>query len=653
MGKFKNLFSPMQVGVHTYKNRIIASPIYCGTFINIPGLDFILEHAMIARAAGGCAQVTLGETPVDFAGASREPFPPIDYGNFNDPTMAKMKNLVSRIKSYGAKSLIELSHCGESVERIPGVEYGIGPMGYVRPDGMEIYAMDEAKMQEVIEHFIIASKFMKEAGMDGVMIHAGHGWLLHQFLSSRTNQRTDGYGGSLENRARFPLSLIKAVREAMGKEFIIEIRVSGEECMEGGMEIEETVEFCKMVESYADLIHMSVGVYRNPILSGEFSTLFHKHGLNADMSEKLKKTVNVPVVVVGGINSPELAESLIAEGKCDLVALGRQLTADPEFANKARQDREEDINPCLRCFKCFPGPLEGVELSEMPGIFGCTVNPTEFFYDLDFLNKQPEGSRNVLVIGGGIAGMQAAVTAHDRGHKVTLVEKTRELGGVLFFTDYDRHKTDLRKFKDLLIHRIRKRDIKVLLGKEVTPENIASFHADAIILAVGASPVTPPIKGLGFALQALEAYKEITKVGNKVIMVGGGLVGCETALNLAEEGREMVIIEMGDKVAPDSYPMHRVGLVEKLKKSVDVKVNTKCVEVLQDAVKVIGQSGKEETLEADTILYALGMRANRVESKVLKDAVKDGDIFEIGDCVKAAKVYEAVRQAFIAAMSIY
>ncbi|MDF2514052.1 MAG: NADH-flavin oxidoreductase, Old yellow enzyme family [Herbinix sp.] len=653
MSKFPNLFTPIQVGTHTYKNRIIASPIYCGTFINIPGLDFILDHAMCARAEGGCAQVTIGETPVDFAGASREPFPPIDYSNFNDPTMAKMKSLVSRIKAAGAKCLIELSHCGESVEKIPGVEFGLGPMGYTRPDGMEIIAMDEQKMQEVTNHFITASKFMKEAGTDGVMIHAGHGWLLHQFLSSRTNHRTDEYGGSLENRARFPLALIKAVREEMGKDFIIEIRVSGEECMENGMGITETVDFCKMAEPYVDLIHMSIGVYRNPILSGEFSSLFHKHGLNAELSAELKKAVKVPVVVVGGINSPELAEELIAEGKCDFVALGRQVTADPDFAKKALEGKESDINPCLRCFKCFPGPLEGVEISEMPNIFGCTVNPTEFFYDLDFLNKQPEGSRNVLVVGGGVAGMQAAITAYDRGHKVTLIEKEDKLGGLLFFTDHDYYKTDLRDFKDLLIRRVTERNINVVYNKVFSPEDIAAYDADAIILAVGSSPITPPIKGIETAMKALEAYRNISKVGKKVVMVGGGLVGCETALNLAKEGREVIILEMGGKVSPDSYPMHRVGLLHEMEELVSVLTNTRCTEISPNQVKAVDENGKELLLEADTVIYALGMAANAAEAQALEAASKDVSVYKIGDCVKASKVYDAIRQAFVAAMSIY
>lgn len=653
MSKFKNLFTPIQVGTHTYKNRIIAAPIYCGPFINLPGLDYVMTNAMKQRAKGGQAQVTIGETPVDYTGASREPFPPINYADFNDPSMPKFKDLTKEIKSYGAKAMIELSHCGESVENIPGVEFGVGPMGYTREDGMVIYAMDEGKMQEATDHFITAAKFMKEAGFDGVMIHAGHGWLLHQFLSSRTNHRTDEYGGSLENRARFPLALLKGVRDAMGKDFILEMRVSGDECMEGGMGIEETVEFCKIAQEYIDLIHVSVGVYRNPILSGEFSSLFHPKALNAEYSEAVKKAVNVPVAVVGGINSAELAEELVATGKCDIVALARQLTADPDFANKAEADRGDDIAKCLRCYKCFPGPLEGVSLKEIPNMFGCTVNPAEFFYDFELANSVPKKAKNVLVVGGGIAGMEAAVLAYDRGHKVTLMEKSDKLGGLLFFTDTDTYKGDLKEFKDLLIRRVNERDIKVVFNKEFTVEDVKSEAYDAVILAIGSSPLVPPIKGIENAMRALDVYNtDMSSIGKKVVMIGGGLVGCEVGLHLARNGKDVQIIEMGDKVAPDSYKMHRIGLVNEMDQYVKYDTNTKCTEITTNSVKAVDANGNEKEYEADTVIFALGMKAHRDETVKLHEALTGKEVYEIGDCVCASKVFEACRQAYVAALSL-
>lgn len=651
MNNYKHLFTPLKVGTHTYKNRIIAAPIYCGTFLNIPGLDYVLTHAMEARAAGGAAQVTLGETPVDFCGASREPFPPINYANFNDPTMPKLKALVSTIRSHGAKCLIELSHCGESVEPIPGVEFGMGPMGYTRPDGLEIIAMDEEKMEMVIDHFITAAKFMQEAGMDGVMIHAGHGWLLHQFLSPRTNRRTDRYGGSLENRSRFPLALLKAVREAMGPDFILEMRVSGDECEEGGMKPEETAAFCHMAEEYVDLIHVSVGTYRNPILSGEFSSLFQPHGLNADAAAIVKKAVSVPVAVVGGINDPAFADKLLDEGKCDLIALARQLTADPDFPNKAQQGKADDINPCLRCYKCYLGPLEGVPISELPYLFGCTANPAEFFYDLDTLNRKAEKSKKVLVVGGGVAGMQAAITACDQGHNVTLAERSDKLGGVLFFTDKDYYKADLKRLKDVLIHRVENRNIKVLLNTTVTAENIASFDAEEVILALGAEPVQPKIPGIENALQALDVYRPGHTVGKRVVMVGGGLVGCETGLDLAHAGHEVTILEMGEKPAPDAYPMHRVGLMDEMEKLLRVVCSARVTAITPEGVTAVDQEGNQLSFPADTVVYALGMKARREDAEALQ-AAAGVPVHEIGDCVRAAKVYEAIREGFTVAKKL-
>ena len=649
--KFPNLFSPMKVGTHTYKNRIIAAPIYCGTFATFPPLSPMFFQAFEERAKGGYAQVTIGETPVDFEYANREPFPPIDYTNYDDPAFKALKKVVDNIKKNGGKVLIELCHCGESKLFIPGLKNPIGPRGYVREDGVEVQAMDEAMMQSVCDNFVTSAKFMKAAGFDGVMIHAGHGWLLHQFLSLRTNLRTDEYGGSLVNRAKFPIKLIKSVRAALGEDFIIEIRVSGDERIENGMGIEETTEFCKMLEGLVDIIHVSVGLYRNPILSGQFSSMFEPHGLNAKMSEAIKKAVSIPVAVVGGVNSPKLAEQLVAEGKCDFVALARQLTADPEFANKAESGNEDDISPCLRCYKCFPGPLED-NIDDLASLFGCTVNPAAFYYDTKVLNSKPTASRNVLIVGGGIAGMEAAIVAADRGHKVTLIEKSDALGGLLKFADTDAHKGDLGEFKDLLVRRVNKRDVKVVLGKEFTAADVRSFGADAVILAVGSDPIVPPINGIENAMKALSVYDDISKVGQKVIMVGGGLVGCEVGLHLAEHGRDVTIIEMGDKVAPDSYPMHRVALVNEMDKMLTYKTGLKCTSIVPIGVKVVDAENKEAFLAADTVIYALGMRANKEEAENLHDAATNVPVYEIGDCVRAAKVYEAVREGFVAAMSI-
>lgn len=649
--KYPNLFSQIKIGSHTYKNRIIASPIYCGPFVSIPFLSDVLEQAIMERARGGCSQVTIGETPVDFESACKEPLPPIDYNNYKDPGFEKLKKHAETIKKYGAKALIEISHCGDAKVHFNEGEKPIGPMGYIRDDGIRIVAMDEELMQEVCDKFVAAAKFMKAAGYDGVLIHGGHGWLLHQFLSSRTNRRTDEYGGALENRAKFPVRVLNSVRNAMGRDFIIEVRVSGDECVENGMGIEETAEFCKMIENLVDMIHVSVGIYRDPILSGEFSSIFHPHCLNAEVAAVIKKAISIPVNVVGGINSPEQAEKLIVEGKSDLVALGRQLTADPDFANKAGTGNEKDIASCLRCYKCFPGALED-NIHDLSSLFGCTVNPEAFYFNKSILDSKPEDTRNVLVIGGGPAGMEAATIAADRGHKVTLIEKTGSLGGLLKFTDNDSYKSDLRNFKDLLVRRVQDRNINVILNMEATPEDTASFNADAVIIAVGSCPITLPIEGIENTIKALDAYDDISKVGKKVVIVGGGLVGCEAGLSLAKNGKDVTIIEMQDKVSPDSYPMHRIALINEMDKMLKYRTGLKCTSIAPNGITVTDRENKEEFIPADTVIYALGMRANKEAAEKIRTAVKGASVFEIGDCVRPAKVYDALREAFVAAMSI-
>jgi len=650
-GTFPHLFSPLKVGAHTYKNRIVAAPIYCGTFGTIPFLSSVLFQAIEERSKGGCAQVTVGETPVDFEYANREPFEPIDYAHFDGPSFESFKKAAGVIKSSGALALVELSHCGESKLLIPGLKNPIGPMGYVREDGAEVKAMDEALMHVVSDNFVTSAKFMRKAGFDGVMIHAGHGWLLNQFLSSRTNARADAYGGSLENRARFPIHVIKSVREALGKDFLIEVRVSGDERTENGMEVEEVAHFCRLVEGFADIIHVSVGLYRDPILSGQFSSVFHPHGLNAGLSHAIKSAVSIPVTVVGGIHSPELAEQLIAEGKCDLVALCRQLTADPAFANKAESGNEDDIAPCIRCYKCFPGPLEGV-INDLSILFGCAVNPEAFYFDEQVLNSRPGGSRNVLVVGGGVGGMEAAIVAADRGHTVTLVEKSYTLGGLLKFADTDAYKVDLRTFKDVLIRRVKKRNIRVMLGKGFTPADVRSFGADAVVLAIGSSPIVPPITGIEHAMQAADVYDDLGKVGQKVIMVGGGLVGCEVGLHLARNGKDVTVIEMSDEVARDAYRMHRIALLNEMGKMLTCRTGLTCTAITPQGVTAVSKENGEEFLPADTVIYVVGRTANREAAEKLRAAAGDVPVYDIGDCVCAAKVYDAVRQGFVAALSI-
>jgi 2,4-dienoyl-CoA reductase-like NADH-dependent reductase (Old Yellow Enzyme family)/NADPH-dependent 2,4-dienoyl-CoA reductase/sulfur reductase-like enzyme len=612
-----------------------------------------MAKAVEERSRGGCAQVTVGETPVDFEYANKDPFPPIDFTNHNDPAFAKLAALAQAIRKNGAIALIELNHCGGARLPLPMLKAPIGPVSCVNEAGAQVTGMDQAMIDTVIGEFATCANFMIAAGFDGVMVHCGHGWLLNEFLSSRTNTRTDEYGGSLANRARFPMQVLKAVREAIGNDSVLEVRVSGDERTEHGQHVDEVAAFSKMIEPVVDAIHVSVGIYREPVLSGMFNSLFEQHGLNADLAAAIKKAVSVPVTVVGGINSPELAEQLIAEGKCDCIAMGRQLTADPEFAIKAETGREDDITRCLRCFKCLPGTLEDV-MDDLSSLFGCTVNPEAFLFDRKILDSKPAGSRKVLVVGGGVAGMEAAIVAADRGHDVTLYEKDKALGGLLKFSDSDEYKGDLKEFKDLMIRRVNKRKVRVITGTEIAPGDVTSAGADAIILALGSSPIEVPIPGIDNAVRALDVYSGLDRIGKNVVLVGGGLVGSEASLHLAKNGRHVTVVEMLDKLAPDSYPFHRMALLHEMDKMVTARTGLKVVVIEKNGVRTEDANGNEEFLAADTVVYALGMRANRQQAETLRNAAMAAHVpvYEIGDCVRAAKVYEAVKEGYLAGMSI-
>ena len=324
---------------------------------------------------------------------------------------------------------------------------------------------------------------MMAAGFDGILLHGGHGFLFQEFISPHFNTRTDKYGGSMENRARFPLKVLKALRDAAGEDMILELRVSAEDGLPGGMTIDDCVEFCKLIDGKVDIIHVSNGLKWVGYRTHTMTSMYDAHGYNAPFAEAIKKAVRQSkVAVIGGINSPELAEDIIASGKADLVVLGRQAFADPEFPNKAASGREDLIRRCVRCFHCYPGayrehetelPLEEFVpfvLPKMLSVVGqCAINPISNFHINSEDFAVPAGSRRVLVVGGGVAGMQAAITASERGHKVTLAERSGVLGGILNFTDHDVNKGDLRLFKDVLIREVEAKGIAVHLNTEVTP----------------------------------------------------------------------------------------------------------------------------------------------------------------------------------------
>jgi NADPH-dependent 2,4-dienoyl-CoA reductase/sulfur reductase-like enzyme len=412
----------------------------------------------------------------------------------------------------------------------------------------------------------------------------------------------------------------------------------------------------------ADLIHISAGHYFSPARTHEFSTIFSPHGVNADLAAAVKKAVSIPVAVVGGITTPELAERIIAEGKADIVSLGRELIADPAFAIKAAAGLDDEIRACLRCCVCYPGPT-GEHETDPPGrhysaLGSCTINPYNVcsFSHHTVLPEQmprPKASRRVLIVGGGPGGMQAAIDAADRGHRVILADAAGRLGGILRLTDDDFFKQDLLRFKDLLVRHVGRRDIDVRLNTVVTPQMVQAINPDALILAVGAKPLLPTIPGIEHAVPALDVYfNPAVRIGDHVVMIGGGLVGCEVGLELAHRGKSVTVIEMMQRLAANAIGIHRTALLDEMDRyGMRSRINARCSEIRKDGV-LIDEDGKETFIDADTVIIALGMIPKKEDARELRAAARQIPVFEIGDCVKAGKVGEAVQQGYMAAMSI-
>jgi len=671
MNAYPHLLSPLTVGTHTLRNRVEAAPTIFVSLVQLPHLRERAMRMVEDRARGGAAMVVTGEITVNFTDSMRPIVDdgalielPVDYLDTDTEHARTFGEMATRIKRHGALAIAELSHLGQEKPLLADGHHPVGPVSYVRNDGVRVDGLDEAGMARICREFADAAEYFTAIGFDGVMVHHGHGWLAGQFFNPRVNTRTDQYGGSAENRARFPRDILEAVRDRCGADLLMEVRVSGRENIPGGITVEENIEVCRALDGrgLVDLFHVSAGHYYSPARSREFSTVFSPNGLNADAAAALKAVVSVPVNVVGGITTPELAEQIIAEGQADLVALGRQMIADPAFVVKAATGQRDRIRQCIRCTVCYPGPI-GEHETDPPGrsysrLGSCTVNPysVNVFSHHTVMPEQmpaPRGSRRVLVVGGGPGGMQAAIDAHDRGHRVTLVDDGDRLGGTLKICDTDSIKTELLAFRDLLIREVGRRDIEVRLHEHVTPEFVRDFAPEAMVVAIGATPLMPPIPGIDGAVPGVQTYfVDPSSIGERLVMLGGGLVGSEAGLEWSLHGRDVTVVEQQQRVVPEFLGIHRTALLDEMTShGVRTLVDTTAVQVRPDGVVVQGPSG-EQTLPADTVVVGLGSRARSAEAQQLQQAAGDIPVFVIGDAKSAARVGEAVTQGYVAAMSI-
>ena len=558
--------------------------------------------------------------------------------------------LADAVARHGAVPSVELSHSGQYAgtylvdkDKKKSLTQ-FGPSDWVRPDGIPVKALTKEQIADIVKSYGEAATLAKRVGFQMVMVHGGHGWLVNQFLSPAFNHRTDEYGGSFENRLRFAREVLTEVRKAVGSGFPIEFRMSGAELFDGGYTLEDGVKIAQGVEDLVDLIHVSAGSYQ----FGFFTThlpMFAPHGNNVYLAAEIKKHVHKPVATIGALNDPAQMEEIIASGKADVVEMARALLADPFLPNKVMAGQEDEIVRCLRCFTC---------MAERPttGTRRCTVNP--------LIGRECEGTdvlpaarkKKVVVAGGGVGGMKAAITAAQRGHQVILLEKTDELGGILKSEQALPFKYEMYQLGLTFARQMEKEGVEVRLNTPATPELLEQLAPDALILAVGSSPIVPPLPGIDGdnVVVVNNYYLEKEKVANTVVVLGGGLAGCECAVHLGMEGKQVHLVEMRDSLAVDCNIRHRPILMQQVDKYTTVHTGLQGLRVTEDGLVCKDGEGKEVLIPGKTVICAVGQRSNRDTVNELRGCAPF--VREIGDCARVSNITNAVYQGYHAALDI-
>ncbi len=648
--KYEHVFEPIKLGNTLFRNRIFASPTgyqnMTGDNILPPGAAAYYER----KAMGGAASVASCELIVDAElGRGGANHVCIEDHRAYSP-LCRVANAISR---HGAIATAELQHTGMFANRTPSFMGGKGFGKAYAPVEMQVGdrlvpEMPEEIIERTIEKFAQAAATAKRAGFGMILLHAGHGWLLHQFVSPKTNTRKDKWGGpDIENRARFTVEICKAIKKACGAGFPLEVRISGSECYDGGYDIENGIAFAKQLDGVCDLIHVSAGNHEvDEVFAVTHPSMFLGDCPNVKYAAEIKKHVKTPVAAIGAIGEPEMMEDIIASGQADIVEMARALLADPDLPLKMRTGREDEIKRCLRCLSCFSTEMNVGEPY-------CAINPeTGHELEIKFDNAQPVSHKKVLVVGGGIGGMQAALTCAERGHEVILCEKTDKLGGAIRCEKNVPFKMKLDVYLNAQERAVRKAAIDLRLNTEVTPQLAESLHPDVIIAATGARPVKPPIPGIDGknVLGAEFAYMNTDKVGQNVCILGAGLVGLELGIYLSMLGHKVKVMEMAPQINDGGNFLHAVGLRAELKKQgIEISFNTKAKEIKPEGV--VGESAEGEKLfPADTVIYAVGQRPESEAAQALCFCAPE--FYQIGDCLSPKNITNATGSAFQIARDI-
>ncbi len=641
--KYPHLFSPITIGGTVFRNRVFtapATPHLLQTDEQYPTEALIAYYA--EKAKGGSACVCIGGHNMD---KNAPPDPGHTNLNIRVPSTHRYwSQLTDRIHMYGAKASLELL----AFEYHAEVD---GQLCYVSPSGDYGPMITKEQMEAIAEDHADCAEAAVKCGFDSIFIHGGHGLFLFRMLSPLFNRRTDEFGGSMENRARFAIMILDAIRRRVGNKILIEWRVSGDELApEGynGFKIDDCIEFLRLIEDRIDIAHISAG---NMSISGTegimHPTIFLKPGCNAYLAAQVKAAgIKVPVLTLGAFQTPQLMEQTLAEGGADIISMARGTIADPEAVFKARDGQEDEIIPCIKCFHCL-------EYSTAPR-FACSVNPTVGREaELKTVLEPPKRKKNVIVIGGGPAGMQSAITAAKRGHHVTLIEKSSTPGGKLNCAAAADFKYDLNNFVAYQRRMVEKLGIDLRLGVEATPEMVEAMQPDVVIAALGADFSRPPVPGIENAITAEDVYHlPHSQLGQSAVIIGGGDIGCETALYLAQKGIQVTIVEMQRDLCPETFSLTRYAMLNLLAKTrlASAFMSASCAEINDSGVVVKDRFGMTRQIDAEMVILAAGMKPRQSAAESFRQCAPE--FFAVGDCVNPKNVRTATRTAFDAASVI-